>query len=151
TPPRKLPDGILGPIKNKPVLLSDGELLCGSSVEGSSTTIHMEMTSDLGSTWTKTKPLSDSFKVKLIQPTLLDHGQGVLQYLCRAKGNIYEGWSRDNGKTWSAPAATALPCPGSGIDAVQLKDGRSLLAYDNSPEVRHPLCVAVSPDGRTWG
>src|SRR5262245_14743471 len=43
-PPRKLPDGILGPIKNKPVLLSDGELLCGSSVEGSSTTIHMEMT-----------------------------------------------------------------------------------------------------------
>src|SRR5213593_634873 len=30
---KKLPDGILGPVKNKPVRLVDGSLLCPSSVE----------------------------------------------------------------------------------------------------------------------
>src|ERR1041385_5268789 len=32
--PRRLPDGILGPIKNKPVQLANGDILCGSSTEG---------------------------------------------------------------------------------------------------------------------
>ena len=31
--PEKLPDDILGPIKNKPVQLADGTILCGSSTE----------------------------------------------------------------------------------------------------------------------
>ena len=31
--PRRLPEGILGPIKNKPVQLADGTLLCPSSAE----------------------------------------------------------------------------------------------------------------------
>lgn len=30
---QQLPPGILGPSKNKPILLETGELLCGSSVE----------------------------------------------------------------------------------------------------------------------
>jgi alpha-L-rhamnosidase len=110
----------------------------------------MEFTPDLGLTWTQTPPLSDSKIVKLIQPTLLDHGNGELQYLCRAKGNIYQGRSHDNGKTWSEPRATSLPCPGSGLDAVRLKDGRSLLVFNNSPTARHPLCVALSLDGNSW-
>jgi predicted neuraminidase len=151
TKPAKLPDGFLGPIKDKPILLSDGRLLCPSSIEGSATSIHMEFTTDLVLTFTKTEPLSDPKVAKLIQPTVLDHGNGVLQYLCRNKPNMYEGWSQDNGKTWSAPAVTKLPCPGSGLDAVQLKDGRSLLAYDDSPDARHPLVIALSPDGKSWG
>src|ERR1044072_3898489 len=32
--PAALPDGYLGPVKNKPVLLSNGALLCPSSTEG---------------------------------------------------------------------------------------------------------------------
>src|SRR5258706_351708 len=31
--PRRLPDGILGPIKNKPIQLADGDILCPSSTE----------------------------------------------------------------------------------------------------------------------
>src|SRR5262245_58337526 len=31
--PQKLPDNIAGPIKNKPILLANGRLLCGSSTE----------------------------------------------------------------------------------------------------------------------
>ena len=34
SPPKRLPEGILGPIKNKPVQLRNGDLLCGSSTEG---------------------------------------------------------------------------------------------------------------------
>ncbi len=48
------------------------------------------------------------------------------------------------------PAATVLANPNSGIDAVQLADGRSLLVYNDSPTARHPLNVAVSADGHVW-
>ena len=36
---------------------------------------------------------------------------------------------------------------------MQLKDGRSLLVYNDSdtPKVRRPLNVALSHDGKTWG
>ena len=46
--PTRLPDGILGPIKNKPVQLKDGTLLCGSSTEHAGWRVHIERTSDLG-------------------------------------------------------------------------------------------------------
>jgi len=50
--PRRLPDGILGPIKNKPVHLANGDLLCPSSGEDGQTgwRIHFERTADLGVT-----------------------------------------------------------------------------------------------------
>jgi predicted neuraminidase len=149
--PRKLPDGIIGPAKDKPIQLSDGSILCPSSTEDHGAQIHFETTTDLGATWTKTDSLNDGHDIRLIQPTLLDHGNGLIQYLCRnRKGNIYQGWSTDNGKTWKDLGPTDLSNPNSGIDSVQLKDGRSLLVYNDSPDERTPLNVAISPDGKTW-
>ena len=46
--------------------------------------------------------------------------------------------------------ATSLPNPDSGIDAVSLRDGRALLAYNPSREARTPLCLALSRDGLSW-
>jgi predicted neuraminidase len=149
--PQRLPPGILGPIKNKPVLLSDGTLLCPSSTEDAGWRAHIESTRDGGKTWSKTKPLNDPETFGLIQPTILDHGPAGLQILCRSKQKcIVEGWSQDGGKTWGAFAATSLPNPNSGIDAVMLKDGRSLLIYNDTPKGRSPLNVAVSADGKSW-
>jgi predicted neuraminidase len=149
--PRRLPDGIAGPIKNKPVLLADGTLLCPTSTEDQGWRLHMEMTNDWGKMWTKTETLNDGKTFGAIQPTILDHGSGGIQILCRTKQKVIaDSWSRDGGKTWSALAATSLPNPNSGIDAVMLKDGRSLLVYNHTAKGRSPLNMAVSVDGKIW-
>jgi predicted neuraminidase len=149
--PRRLPDGILGPIKDKPILLSDGTLLCPSSTENSGWRVHMERTPDRGKTWSSNGPLNNASDFHLIQPTLLDYGSERLQMLCRSKEKvIVESWSSDNGRTWGAFSATPLPNPNSGIDAVRLKDGRSVLIYNHTAKGRSPINVAVSSDGKTW-
>ena len=48
--PARLPEGIFGPIRNKPVELPDRSLLCGSSTENAGWHIHMERTIDFGRT-----------------------------------------------------------------------------------------------------
>ena len=80
-----LPEGFLGPVKNKPVLLDDGKLLCGSSTEGDAWRVHMEYTTDFGKSWDKTGPLNDGKTFQAIQPTILTHSDGSLQILCRSK------------------------------------------------------------------
>lgn len=159
--PRRLPDGIAGPIKNKPVELSDGELLCPSSTEDKGWRAHFERTPDLGKTWWRTEAINDGKEFGVIQPTVFFHRGGSngvkLQALFRSRqGKIIESWSDDKGKTWSKLAATALPNPNSGIDGVTLKDGRHLLVYNHvvTPAGkwgdRALLNLAVSEDGRVW-
>ena len=149
--PQRLPDGYLGPIKDKPVLLKDGSLLCPSSTEHAGWQVHMEMTSDLGKTWKKTGVLNDTKVFGAIQPTILVYPSGKLQILCRSQQKkITQSWSMDGGKTWSAMEATTLPNPNSGIDAVMLKDGRALLVYNHTERGRSPLNVAISEDGKNW-
>jgi len=75
--PRRLPEGILGPIKNKPLVLANGTLLCGSSTEHDGWRIHLETTPDWGRTWTRTEPLNDGRQLGLIQPALLCHADGA--------------------------------------------------------------------------
>lgn len=150
--PVRLPDDIAGPIKNKPVELSDGRLLCGSSTEDKGWRVHLETTTDLGKTWSRTDPINDGKTSQAIQPSILTHAGGKLQILCRSgdTGKIVESWSDDSGKTWSKLAETKLPNPNSGLDAVTLKDGRHLLIYNHTARGRSPLNVAVSADGKTW-
>ena len=158
--PRRLPDGIAGPIKNKPVQLPDGAILCGSSTEHDGWKVHFERTPDLGATWTRIGPIHDGKTFGAIQPTILIHPDNRLQILCRTKQcRISESWSADAGATWSKMADAGLPNPNSGIDAVTLADGRHLLVYNPVGRIkligkwirpRTPLCVAVSTNGKAW-
>jgi predicted neuraminidase len=149
--PRRLPEGILGPIKNKPVQLPDDTLLCPSSTENGGWRIHLERSRDLGVTWTKTEPLNSGMDFGAIQPTVLVHPNNMLQLLCRSQqGVITEVWSKDGGKTWDAMKATSLPNPNSGIDAVSLRNGWQLLVYNPVRRGRTPLSVALSRFGRAW-
>lgn len=154
---KKLPEGYIGPVKNKPVLLSNGNLFCPSSKEGNGWKIHFEVTKDNGATWRTIGPLEGA-GLDAIQPSILDHGQGKLQILARSRNRaLVESWSADNGETWSPLVKTTLPNNNSGTDALTLKDGRHVLVYnhvlppgDLAKGPRTPLNVAVSKDGKTW-
>jgi predicted neuraminidase len=154
---RRLPDGILGPIKNKIVQLPDGTLVAPSSTESaerpSTWRVHFEQTKDAGLTWTTSFPpaLVDGSLINAIQPSILVHPGGRLQALGRTRSQrIFETWSNDGGRTWTPISLTALPNPNSGIDAVTLRDGRHLLVYNHTTQGRSPLNVSVSRDGNGW-
>lgn len=157
----RLPNGILGPIKNKPFRASDGRLVCPSSTEMSPDTgwkMHFEITSDNGATWAVTPDLEDPSELNAIQPSILNQGDGVLQAVARSKdGGIVQSWSYDNGRTWDSITPLGLPNPNSGIDAVTLREGFHILVYNHSDKpknkwsgFRSPLNVAISVDGKHW-
>ena len=154
-----LPDGFLGPIKNKPELIN-GVLLCPSSTEKNGWKAHIEFTTNFGKTWSKTEPINDGTMMQAIQPSILKHKDGSLQILCRSRNTtLNESFSKDGGKTWSEMKASNLPNNNSGTDAVTLADGRHMLVYNHampSPSwakgkgPRTPLNVAISNDGKKW-
>ena len=163
-----LPAGLLGPIKNKPILLPDGTILCGTSREAGmrrpetqeepywSWASWVERSEDGGKSWTIHGPIvypGEPYGV--IQPTLWVAASGEIRMLLRATrkiGFICESTSSDGGKTWTPARATPLPNPDSGIDAVKMRDGRVALVYNHSQTARSPLNLALSSDdGQTWG
>jgi predicted neuraminidase len=154
---RRLPDGILGPIKNKPVRLSDGTLVAPSSTESSERPstwrVHFERTTDAGLTWTAAFPSApgDGHAINAIQPSILVHPGGRLQALGRTQSQrVFETWSSDGARTWTAISLMGLPNPNSGIDALTLRDGRHLIVYNHTTQGRSPLNVSVSVDGQRW-
>src|SRR5258705_8157123 len=56
---RRLHDGILGPIKNKPVQLANGDILCPSSTEQYGWRVHFERTAVVGQYWETTAAAID--------------------------------------------------------------------------------------------
>ena len=157
-PPQRLPEGILGPIKNKPVTLANGTLLSPSSTEtrtteGLSWKVHIEKSIDGGKHWVKI-PIDPETPYDVIQPSILVHSQDSLQILCRSRNDaIMQSFSYDGGNTWSAITKTSLPNPNSGTDALTLTNGTHLLVYNpliNGKDDRSKLNIAYSKDGNTW-
>ena len=159
--PRRLPDGILGPIKNKPVELADGSWLSPSSTEkaGNRWALHFERSADGGKTWQASAPVESPEGIDAIQPSILFHKDGQLQTVARTReGVLAASWSKDGGKSWSALSAIDLPNPNSGTDAVTLADGRQLVVYNHSAHsyaragkgLRYPINVAISDGGVAW-
>lgn len=149
--PKRLFNGIYGPVRNKPIELTDGTILAGSSVESSGWLVHVERTKNVMREWSKSIPLNSSLQWGAIQPTLLPWDETTIQMLCRTKqGEISQCWSYDRGYHWSAMRSTGLPNPNSAIDSVLLREGRAVLVYNHSDTDRGILNVAVSSDGRKW-
>jgi predicted neuraminidase len=151
----RLPDGILGPIRAKPLELPGGDVLAGSSTEHAGWVVHVERWTPPSlvspAAWRKSAPLNDPKAFEAIQPTILPHGGRRLQALCRSRQKVItEAWSEDGGTTWGPMAATALPNPSAGIDGLRLQDGRFLLVSNPTATGRHRLEVAVSADGKAW-
>ena len=157
--PEKLPEGFLGPIKNKPVLLDNGNLLLPSSVEGNGWNLRMESTPDFGKTWKMgdTLPKGPN-KINAIQPSVLFHQNNKLQQIGRTRNrHLFTTWSEDNGNTWSDLELLNMPNNSSGTDAVTMKNGEHALIYNHvwpdegtTKSYRSPLNIATSKDGINW-
>lgn len=155
--PIRLPDGILGPVKNKPVELPGNRLLCPSSIETDSRwSVHMELFDLNTGTWTKI-PVEAGTSFEVIQPTVLRHSSNRYQILCRSKQNVVvSSLSDDSGQTWQPLTPLPLPNPNSGIDGVTLSDGTFLLVYNPLQmgqdwfNGRNKLSLASSVDGIHW-
>ncbi|WP_417735301.1 exo-alpha-sialidase [Rosistilla oblonga] len=159
---KRLPEGIDGPVRCKPILLADGKtLLSGSSTEYDGWTIHFESTTltdgQPSGTWKRVGPIEPATDFNAIQPTILQHADGRLQVLCRTKESvIVSSFSDDEGASWSKLEPIDMPNPNSGIDVVTLKDGRQLMIYNHLGSGktgwgrRGLLNLAISDDGLAW-
>lgn len=169
SPPEHLPAGLLGPIKDKPLVLRDGAIVSGSSVESyTSWAVWIERSTDNGKTWTKIGPITvPSAPAQtqhpglpeqghleqvsgIIQPAIVPMGDRHLRLYARSTsdiGRICVADSLDDGLSWSQAHPISLPNPNSGIDAVGLRDGRVVLVYNNTTSGRTPLNLAISSDG----
>lgn len=168
----RLPETILGPVRNKPVQLSEGTILAGSSTEHDGWRVHLERLQlpvlnragvpsahpnvntwdPTDWKWQRSSPLHTVEEFEAIQPTVLVWEPGRLQILCRTRSQkvISQSWSLDGGWTWSGMTATPLPNPNSGIDGLVMKDGRGVLVHNNTTRGRGVLGIALSRNGQDW-
>ena len=122
--PTMLPAGLLGPAKNKPITLSNGDILCGTSNESwQSWACWVEISADGGATWRKEGPIlapeagrsdqrSDQISAVwdeesqtlllpqghsgVIQPAVWEYAPGRLRMLMRATRQIGAVCSADS-------------------------------------------------------
>lgn len=158
----RLPEGIVGPVRCKPILLPGNHLLAGSSTEHDGWLVHFEkitlIDGRITGSWRRIGPIQTKEQFKAIQPTFLTHSDGRIQALCRTQeGVIATAFSADGGETWSPMEGLDLPNNNSGIEALTLADGRHLLIYnhlgidqDTKWGKRGLLNLAISNDGLTW-
>ena len=152
-------DGGRGPVRNKPILLSDGSWLSGASTEKGAWIAFADRSEDKGATWTR----GNGWAVSLvqipgkgvIQPTLWESAPGQVHALVRSTGGVIgRADSPDGGHSWTQVMPTSMPNNNSGIDLVRLSDGRLLLVYNPVAAnwgSRSPLNLALSTDnGVTW-
>ncbi len=163
-------NNVVGPVRSKPLQLADGTILFGSDLENDTAGYYYSYiqrstsaTDPFGSTngssnWTTTAAINS--QTGSIQPTFLYHGGTTIEALTRqysgaAGTQIGVSWSYDDGVTWSAVAATAMPNNWSGIEGLGLADGRYLLVCnpDNTTSAgngRNLLVALISSDGTNW-
>jgi len=152
-----LPEGIYGPIKNKPVLIGN-RLISPTSDERDGWKVYFEISDDMGKTWRRTDFVEADAGVKAIQPTIIQLPDGRLEALCRTRSrHIGVTYSSDNGETWSKLQLIDTPNNNSGIDAVTLNDGTFAMICNDWPieptkekGARTPLSILRSTDGIHW-
>jgi len=148
-----------GPVRCKPIVLSDGTWLAGASTEMGRWLPFADRSEDRGQTWERSEDFAlDDEGLRgrgAIQPTLWESAPGHVHALLRSQGGkVWRSDSEDYGKTWSPVRETDLPNNNSGVDVAQLPGNRLLLVYnpvDRNWGTRTPLDLAASTDnGETW-
>ena len=149
-----------GPVRSKPIRLSNGELLAPNSVEtGESWRPFVDVSRDDGDSFERlaaipvncARPGEPNFMSGLgaIQPTLWESAPGHVHALLRTTcGEVFRSDSEDFGRTWREAYPADIPSNNSGIDAVSV-GGALYLALNpvsgNWAE-RTPLVILKSVD-----
>jgi len=111
----------------------------------------MAISDDDGKNWYASEPLIGFGN---IQPAVLERKDGSLIAYMRENGirdKIRTCESKDGGLTWGEVGVMEFPNPGSGLDAVRLKNGNWVLIYNDTLRGRNKLAVSLSQDeGKTW-
>jgi predicted neuraminidase len=149
-----------GPVRNQPIILSNGVWLAPASTEKKEVwNAFVDRSEDGGKTWTASESLPlDRSRITgegVIQPALWESKPGMVHMLIRSSsGFICRSDSRDYGKSWSPIYKTELPNNNSGIDVAQIHGDTIALIYNPVSKNwgdRFPITVAVSADnGKTW-
>ena len=142
-----------GPVKNKPITLSDGTILAPASDESGKTwSVFVDISHDGGKTWEKSAPVEAKLglvDVPMIQPSLWQSQDGSVHMFTRTKaGKIYRSDSFDGGKTWSKAYPTRVGNNNSGLDLDTDEKGRIFLVCNPHSfiGIRTPLSLLVSTD-----
>jgi hypothetical protein len=133
----------------KPIRLDNGEIIFGTEYKDGYS--RLWVSADDGDAWQMVGSIPGG---KNQHPSLIQRRDGSLLALLRPSGrdaNVLKSVSTDRGRTWTRSESTGLPCPYAALDAVQLTDGRIVMAWNNHPKTRNPLTLALSEDeGQTW-
>lgn len=138
-----------GPVKNRPLILPDGSLLCGSSTETKpGWRVHFEIYQ--AGDWTGEKQgvkIIGPIEGEGIQPSFITLSPDLqrLKAFTRDDGITASG---DGGLTWS-PTGRSPVKTSKGFHAVTTRSGWHFLAF-NQTASRHPLELARSRDGEHW-
>lgn len=136
-----------GPVKNKPIRLSNGTILAGASFEQGPWRCFCDISADNGFTWEDTAfipvPTEDA---EVIQPSLWEDGRGVHMLVRSKNKKIFRSDSTDFGKTWCTMYPIDLPNNNSGLDLVKVSDNRIILCCNPVTEGRTPLSLFESTD-----
>lgn len=167
-----------GPVRNKPIVLANGRIIAGGSIERGLWTSFADYSDDGGKTWKKSltigiaglsyqdgeKTAESNIAVSqqsfygrgVIQPTIWESTPGQVHILMRSsEGYIYRSDSADNGNTWKEAYPTQLPNNNSGIDLVKAPFNKFLYLVCNPVQsnwgMRSPLSLFRSDDnGDSW-
>jgi len=136
----RLPSGILGPIKDKPLVLADGSVVSGSSVENGKWNAWVERSADGGKTFTKFGPIT--------VPDAADvPDAGAIAASAQEQAPAVEGDGSVHTKLYP-PSKTTI---GIIQPAVVSLDGHHLRFYARGHTKSSRVAVADSmDDGKTW-
>jgi predicted neuraminidase len=137
--------------RTHPLVLSYGTVLVPLGNENFNVAA-MAMSKDGGETWTFSNTIPGW---GISQPSVVRLASGKLLAFFRDEGRarrIQQSESLDGGLTWSEVTATTLPNPGSGVEAVMLRNGHLAMIYNDLEKgPRSRLAISVSVDeGKTW-
>lgn len=147
-----------GPVKNKPLRLTDGTVLAPASSEQGQWKPFIDVSRDGGFSFERTDfieaPIVDGKPIGMIQPTLWESPAGCVHAFLRTDaGKIARTDSADFGKTWSRAYLTDLANNNSGIDLTMAQNGTLVLACNpvsGNWKARTPLVLMTSTDGEQW-